>query len=125
MEQSAYFYLNLFRFESFSKIRWYEGHFAVSILKAIWTLYRPCFSMSLSSLEQVTRGHNIVGDGWAGASNPQPHPNPTVSKYTFSSFHSEFYFRVYVSKLYIVCVYTLCVCVYVCVFLCVCVCAPV
>ena len=26
--------------------------------------------------DQVTRGHNIVADGWAGASNPQPHPNP-------------------------------------------------
>ena len=26
--------------------------------------------------EQVTRGHNIVADGWAGASNPRPHPNP-------------------------------------------------
>jgi len=27
-------------------------------------------------VEQVTRGHNIVADGWAGASNPQPYPNP-------------------------------------------------
>ena len=26
--------------------------------------------------QQVTRGHNIVADGWAGASNPHPHPNP-------------------------------------------------
>ena len=26
--------------------------------------------------KQVTRGHNIVADGWAGASNPHPHPNP-------------------------------------------------
>ena len=25
---------------------------------------------------QVTRGHNIVADGEAGASNLQPHPNP-------------------------------------------------
>ena len=24
----------------------------------------------------MTRGHNIVADGWAGASNPHPHPNP-------------------------------------------------
>ena len=29
------------------------------------------------SHQQVTRGHNIVADGWAGASNPQPHPNHT------------------------------------------------
>ena len=30
--------------------------------------------------EQVTRGHNIVADGWAGASNPhlQPNPSPTL-----------------------------------------------
>ena len=25
---------------------------------------------------QVTRGHNIVADGWAGAYNPHPHPRP-------------------------------------------------
>ena len=24
----------------------------------------------------MTRGHNIVADGWAGASNPHPNPNP-------------------------------------------------
>ena len=28
-------------------------------------------------IQQVTRGHNIVADGWAGASNPHPHPTPT------------------------------------------------
>ena len=26
--------------------------------------------------KQVTRGQNIIVDGWAGASNPNPHPNP-------------------------------------------------
>ena len=26
--------------------------------------------------KQVTRGHNIVADGWAGAANPHPHPTP-------------------------------------------------
>ena len=25
--------------------------------------------------KRVTRGHNIVVDGWAGASDPGPHPN--------------------------------------------------
>merc|ERR1712042_184451 len=25
--------------------------------------------------QQTTRGHNIVADGWAGASNPHPNPN--------------------------------------------------
>ena len=27
--------------------------------------------------EQVTRGHNVVADGWTGASNPHPRP-PTL-----------------------------------------------
>ena len=27
--------------------------------------------------KQVVRGHNIVTDGWAGAHNPKPDPNPT------------------------------------------------
>ena len=26
--------------------------------------------------KQVTRGHNIVADGWAGAANPHPLPTP-------------------------------------------------
>ena len=26
--------------------------------------------------KQVTRGHNFVADGWAGASNPHPHVMP-------------------------------------------------
>ena len=30
--------------------------------------------------EQVTRGHNIVADWWAGASNPPPHPIPPRKK---------------------------------------------
>ena len=25
----------------------------------------------------MTRGHNVVAEGWAGASNPQSHPNHT------------------------------------------------
>ena len=33
--------------------------------------------------KQVTRGHNIVVDRWAGASNPHPHPNtPSTHKHT-------------------------------------------
>ena len=28
------------------------------------------------SKKQVTRGHNIFTDGWAGASNPHPHQVP-------------------------------------------------
>ena len=27
-------------------------------------------------LKQVTRGHNIVTDGWAGAATSHPHPTP-------------------------------------------------
>ena len=34
---------------------------------------------SLCKKKQVTRGHNIVADGWAGASNPHPHPNPSTT----------------------------------------------
>ena len=30
-------------------------------------------------VKQVTRGHNIVADGWAGASNPHPHQKPPPS----------------------------------------------
>ena len=38
--------------------------------------------MPASAHKQVTRGHNIVADGWAGASNPHPHPNqgPTLKR---------------------------------------------
>ena len=36
--------------------------------------------------EQVTRGHNIVADGWAGTSNPHPHFNP--SSYTQTNTRS-------------------------------------
>ena len=34
------------------------------------------FSYGLYAIEQVTRGYNIVADGWAGASNAHPHTNP-------------------------------------------------
>ena len=45
-------------------------------------------------LKQVMRGHDIIVDRWAGASNPHPYPNPTptlkhpqkVSKSCFSHF---------------------------------------
>ena len=30
--------------------------------------------------KQVTRGHNVVTDGWAGASNPHPHLNPPPTR---------------------------------------------
>ena len=32
--------------------------------------------MPASAHKQVTRGHIIVADGWAGASNPHSHPMP-------------------------------------------------
>ena len=44
--------------------KWKDGH------RVTWKLRRL-------SREQVTRGHNIVADWWAEASNPQPQPNPT------------------------------------------------
>ena len=36
----------------------------------------PAHSPTETHTQQVTRGHNIVADGWAGASQPHPHPNP-------------------------------------------------
>ena len=35
--------------------------------------------------EQVTRGHNIVADGWAGAANPYPHPTPHPTPFSIQS----------------------------------------
>ena len=49
------------------------------------------------NVEQVTRGHNIVADGWAGASNPHPLPMPhthTQKKHLKRSF-SHFSTRVH------------------------------
>ena len=31
--------------------------------------------------KQVTRGHNIVVDGWAGAANPHPYPTPHLNPF--------------------------------------------
>ena len=36
---------------------------------------RVSSSADWQSNKQVTRGHNILADGWAGASNPHPPPN--------------------------------------------------
>ena len=33
----------------------------------------PLSGETATPIKQVTRGHNIVADGWAGASNPNPH----------------------------------------------------
>ena len=42
-----------------------------------------CSAGTWKVVEKVTRGHNIVTDGWAGASNPHPHPNlPQTLKHT-------------------------------------------
>ena len=46
------------------------------ILLSIFVLLLLTFRSSLEQIEQVTRGHNIVADGWAGASNPNQHPMP-------------------------------------------------
>ena len=41
--------------------------------------------------KQVTRGHNIVADGWAGASDPHPYPNPLPTlKHTKSIKNARF-----------------------------------
>ena len=46
------------------------------------------------SVKQVTRGHNIVADGWAGASNPHSQSTPPTSilthTYTKSIVNARF-----------------------------------
>ena len=63
--------------------------------------------MPTKKKQQVTRGHNIVADGWAGAANPHAHltPRPTqppsqhrhiekkVLKHSFSHFLTRVYER--------------------------------
>ena len=39
-------------------------------------------SSYICQILQVTWGHNIVADGWAGTFNPQPHPNPPSPPHT-------------------------------------------
>ena len=45
-------------------------------MQAFTRLKPPLVSVSQAEEKQVTRGHNIVADGWAGATNPHPHPTP-------------------------------------------------
>ena len=49
--------------------------------------YSLCYEFL--AIKQVTRGHNIVADRWAGASNPHPHPNahPDTHKHTQKVFN--------------------------------------
>ena len=37
---------------------------------------RTDLKILLESIQELTRGHNIIADGWAGASNPHSHPKP-------------------------------------------------
>ena len=37
--------------------------------------------------KQVTRGHNFVASGWAGAFNPQCHPNPVPNPLPHTTTH--------------------------------------
>ena len=47
--------------------------------------------------KQVTRGHNIVADGWAGAFNPHPRPNPTPSLKHTQKISKTLVFRLFKS----------------------------
>ena len=47
-----------------------------------WEMILQHLTVGSINLKQVTRDHNIVGDKWAGASNPQPHPTPTPLPHT-------------------------------------------
>ena len=58
------------------KMRWPDGW------TDGWTDIARCRVLCL--LVQVTRGHNIVADGWAGASNPHPHLNPQPNRQTYT-----------------------------------------
>ena len=54
--------------------------------KRVSTNYHtPCFGLVLK--KQVMRGHNIVADRWAGASNPYPHPIPLTDTQTYKKSH--------------------------------------
>ena len=48
------------------------------LFKRNFRLFRRKKSLLCKRLtfKQVMRGHNIAADGWAGTSNPQPHPQP-------------------------------------------------
>ena len=42
------------------------------------TPYKQNENIDKGRMKQLTRGHNIVADGWAGASNPYPPPTPHI-----------------------------------------------
>ena len=79
---------NLVYFFSVAAMLFLETIYAIGYIMGLWV--SGCFH-SVSSAEeaagkvikgfslvgkQVTRGHNIVADGWAGAWNPYPYPPP-------------------------------------------------
>ena len=54
-------------------------------------LHNYLFNMQISTfmtIIQVTRGHNNIADGLAGASNPHPHPKPPPHSNIFPQFNS-------------------------------------
>ena len=64
------------------------------IMNIYHILFLKIYAISFTSRkfgykEQVTRGHNIVADGWAGASNPHPTQLPPQhsTKYSIQNAH--------------------------------------
>ena len=49
--------------------------------------------MRKKKLKQVTRGYNIVADGWAEASNPHPQPQPTSNTQTYTKSIENAHFQ--------------------------------
>ena len=51
------------------------------------------YRVASHATKQVTRGHNIVAEGWAGASNSHPHPMLPHQNGRFSTFRLVGYGR--------------------------------
>ena len=61
------------------------GHWAGDVM-SVWT--QDVFDdIVLMLKKQVTRGYNVVADGWTGASNPHPPPQPTPDIQTYTNCH--------------------------------------
>ena len=73
-------------------------HHKTTIIKRIFGTDGPtdrhskCRESKKKVIKQVTWGHNIVADGWAGASNPHPHPEcpPLIHKKHLKRSFSHF-----------------------------------
>ena len=71
------------------------GDFVISEFTQYWN-EQSCETVLITqSLDHLTRGHNIVADGWARASNPYLHPNPYQHTPTYTIIIYEAYFSIF------------------------------